>query len=295
MDQQMKSHNKIKELALSVSPNVWLQIATLTIAFIIVYSHTITKLIHDWSIDDNFSHGFLVPFIAAFLIWHHREYLNANNYRPNYFGFFVIFLGMALHIAGNIGAELFTMRFSIIITLMGIILVLFGTENFKKTYIPLCYLVLMIPIPAILWNKIAFPLQLFAANLSATVITFIHIPVFREGNILHLSNTSLEVVDACSGLRSLTTMIALSAALAYIIPLKTIGKWILFFSAIPIAVAINILRLTITAMMAKYIGPETAQGFLHEMSGMIMFALGLILLFLTYRLLSWFKIFNSHA
>lgn len=269
------------------------QISVLTLAFAFLFNHTIAKLIKDWSTDDNFSHGFLVPFIAGYMIWHNREQLTRLNIKTNHWGYLVIAMGMALHIVGNVGAELFTMRFSILITLAGLTILLFGSEIFKTIMVPICYLVLMIPIPAIIWNNIAFPLQLFAAKLSSGIIAFLGIAILREGNVLHLANTSLEVVDACSGLRSLTSMIALSAAFAYISNLKNFGKWILFLSAIPIAVAVNIVRLTVTAILARYYGPEIAQGFLHDLSGMVIFVVALILLYFTHSLLNKSSQFRS--
>ncbi|MGM0644736.1 MAG: exosortase/archaeosortase family protein [Thermodesulfobacteriota bacterium] len=266
----------------AVNKNTLVKFLILVSAFGAVYSHTISKLVKDWSIDPNFSHGFLIPVVALYMIWHNKESLQQIPARPVNSGILIIILGMLAHIAGNLGAELFVQRVSMLITLFGAVLFLHGFRMCKALLVPLFYLLLMIPIPSIIWNKIAFPLQLFAAARASEMIQLIGIPVFREGNILHLANTSLEVVDACSGIRSLTSLLALSGAFAYISPLKAVNKWILFLSAIPIAVAVNVFRLTVTACAAVWIGPETAHGFLHDMSGLIVFGAALVLLYLVF-------------
>jgi exosortase len=161
---------------------------------------------------------------------------------------------------------------------MGLVLFLCGTAWFKKSFIPLAYLVFMVPLPAVIWNRIAFPMQLFGSYLTEQAVYFIGIPIYREGNVLHLAETTLEVVAACSGLRSLVTLFALAGALAFFSKLSNWRKWILFFTAAPIAIFANIVRLTMTAILASYYGSEVAQGFLHDFSGLVIFVLGLSLL-----------------
>jgi exosortase len=267
-------------MTFNVKKNVIYQVLPLIIVSFFLYHKAIAKLISDWSVDPNFSHGFLIPFVALYMVWFKQHEISEIPHESSKAGLFVIILGMLIHVAGNVGSELFLMRFSMIITLSGIIIYFYGLKMFWKVAVPVAYLIMMIPIPSILWNKIAFPLQLFSANISSQAISLLNIPVFREGNILHLANTSLEVVDACSGIRSLTSLLALTGAFAFLAPFSNFKKWILFFSAIPIAVAVNVIRLTITGAMAAWISPETAHGFLHDMSGLIIFgaALGLVYL-----------------
>ncbi|SDT96679.1 exosortase/archaeosortase family protein [Desulfobacula phenolica] len=269
-------------MTLNIKKQLLFQVLPLILVFFFLYHKAIEKLISDWSVDPNFSHGFLIPFVALYMVWYKQHEILKVSHESSTTGVFIIILGMLIHIAGNVGAELFLMRFSMIITLTGIIIYYFGFKMFRKVMIPLAYLILMIPIPALIWNKIAFPLQLFSANIASQTITLLGIPVFREGNILHLANTSLEVVDACSGIRSLTSLLALTGAFAFLAPFGSIKKWILFFSAVPIAVAVNVIRLSITGAMAAWIGPETAHGFLHDMSGLIMFFAALILVYIVF-------------
>ncbi len=263
-----------------------IQIGMIAASFICLYVNTFAMLIADWKTDDDFSHGFLIPIISGYLIWINRAKLTAVRIQPSSWGIAVICFALILYVAGILGAELFIQRSSMIVCLMGISLYLFGWKITKQVSFPLVYLFFMIPIPAIIWNQIAFPMQLMAAKLSASVIQLLGIAVLREGNILHLSNTSLEVVNACSGLRSLTALLALSAAFAYLSNLKLLSKWILFLSAAPIAIIVNIVRLTFTSILVDSYGSGILSGLVHELTGVMIFGIALISLWGCYQALS---------
>lgn len=260
-------------------------IALLALCFAALYHDVIAKMVQDWLIDDNYSHGFLIPPIAAYLIWQKRDGLSKALASPSNMGLLFLTGGLLLFLVGKLGAELFTMRFSMLIVIWSLVVFMAGWQMGRQTFIPIAYLGFMIPLPAIIWNQIAFPLKLFATALAANAIGLIGIPIFREGNVLHLATTTLEVVDACSGLRSLTSLLALSGAFALITQHSFIKKWILFLSAVPIAILVNIIRLIGTAALAHKYGEKVAQGFLHEFSGLVIFVLAILFLYLVHLLL----------
>jgi len=265
--------------------SIGIPVALLAACFAALYHDVIAKMVKDWMIDDNYSHGFLIPPIAGYLIWQKRNELSKASGSPSNIGLLFLAGGLLVFVVGKLGAELFTMRFSMLIVVWSLILFMAGWRIGRQTFIPISYLGFMIPLPAIIWNQIAFPLKLFATALAANAISLIGIPIFREGNILHLSNTTLEVVDACSGLRSLASLLALSGAFALITQHSFVKKWILFLSAVPIAILVNIIRLTGTAALAHKYGEKVAQGFLHEFSGIIIFVLAILFLYLVHVLL----------
>jgi len=265
----------------------YLPVLIVIASFLALYHHVLLKLIHDWEADANYSHGFLVPLVSVYLIWLKLRENRDLPVKPHNSGLILLFCSTLFYIVAFTGAELFTMRFSMILVILSAIVYMAGWSWFKALLIPVLYLVFMIPLPAIIWNKIAFPLKLLATGIAVNVIQAIGITVYGEGNIIHLPNTTLEVVDACSGLRSLTSLLALSAAFSLVIDLSRLKKLVLFLSAVPIAIAANIFRLTLTAVLAKKYGPQVAEGFLHELSGILVFIIALVLLYLLSKLMSF--------
>ena len=263
------------------------QIITLGILVLVLYYSVLVELVHDWVIDENYSHGFLIPLVSAFFIWRKRDRLRARQRKSNGIGLAVLILGLLLFIVASIGAEFFTQRLSLLLVIGGLLLYLGGRKITGDLFFPLLYLVFMIPVPYVLYYSVSFPLELLASRLTTAAVSLLGIPIIREGNILHLQNTTLQVVDACSGLRSLLSLSALSAALAYATQRTLVKGIILFLAAVPVAIGANILRLSLTAILASLYGEQVAQGFLHQFSGVAVFAFAVVSLSLIGAILRW--------
>lgn len=257
----------------------------LTIA---TYFQTILILIHSWYSDSNYSHGFLIPFISGYLLWQKKEALRKIPININDAGFLIIISGLAIYIVGTAAAEYFSVHLSLIIVLSGIMLLCFGFPFVKHIAFPLLFLLFMIPLPYVIYYSVSFPLQLLSTKIAGAILHLVGFPVLQSGNILYLQNCTLEVVEACSGLRSLMTLAALGGLLAYTTQKSVYAQIILFLLTIPIAIGANIIRLIITATGSILISTDFAAGFLHEVSGLIIFVTGFILLGLSAMILKTF-------
>lgn len=269
----------------AVQPPSLVTMSVVLAALLFLYFPFLQTLVADWGTNDDYSHGYFIPALTIYFIYTRRDQLRRTPIVPSNYGLAVIIVGLGQLILAKIGAEFFLQRTSLIVVLLGLVLFFYGWRYLSILFVPIAYLLFMVPLPAILWNTISFPMQLFASYLTEKVVYFIGIPIFREGNILHLAETTLEVVAACSGLRSLVTMFALSAALAFLSSLPNWKKLLLFAAAMPIAVIANIARLSFTAILASQYGSQMAQGFLHEFSGIAVFFFGLGLLLIVNKLL----------
>jgi exosortase A len=253
------------------------------VGLLVVYLPMFRKLVYDWGHDDNYSHGFLIVPIALYLVWERRDKLRAARPSPAIAGLVLVLASLAVLVAGDLGAELFLTRVSLLGVLAGGVLFLYGWQHLLALFFPIAFLLLMIPIPSIIFNQIAFPLQLLASRFGEVVLRTLDIPVLREGNVITLANTQLEVAEACSGIRSLISLLTLGIVYGYFTDTRVGVRLAIALATIPVAIVANGLRVAGTGVAAYYYGEEAAQGFFHEFSGWVIFVVSLIMVFLIHR------------
>ena len=259
---------------------VWYKILFLSIPVLFIYHDILYEMGLDWWRDENYSHGFLIPIVSLYLIAKKWDSLKKNSISPSWWGPAVLAWGLFVLIIGVAGAELFTMRISFIFVIMGLILCLFGKEVLKSLSFPIFFLVFMIPLPYIVYNSLTLPLKIIASKLAVYFLSPLGIPVFREGSIIYFPEMTLEVVEACSGIRSLMALIALGTLFSYFFQSSLLRRILLVSSTIPIAILANALRITITGVLAFYLGLKVAHGFFHYLSGWLVFLIAFVCLIL---------------
>ena len=249
------------------------QLVVLCLLVGLLYYRILGDLVSNWYHDPNFSHGFLIPLFSGFVFWQRRRQIAALPANPAGFGLVVIAMALAELIVGVLGAELFLSRSSFILLLAGFLIYFLGWNHFRGLLFPWACLFLAIPIPAIIFNQITFPLQLLASKLGASILPFLGVPVLREGNILQLPALSLEVAEACSGIRSLLSLGTLAIIYGYFLEPSAWRRLGLVAAALPIAVAANSLRVVATGLLVQYWDPHKAEGFFHSFESLMIFLL----------------------
>jgi exosortase len=250
------------------------------------YAPAIQSMVGEWSSNEDMGHGFFVPVIAVYILWQQKDELIATPVKPNWWGLLIVLLGAAQSVVATLGIELFLSRSALIVTLIGAVLLAGGTALLKKTAFPLFLLCFMVPLPALIFNYLTFPLQILASQLAEISLRLIDIPVVRTGNILELPSGPLSVVEACSGIRSLLSLTFLSLVYGYFFEKRSSLRVFLFLATIPIAIVANAGRVTITGVLSQ-INPELAKGFFHESTGWVIFMLALGILLLFHRAARW--------
>lgn len=290
-------------MSVQATKKLWQGIA-ISFAIVFAYATVLVRLVHDWWYDENYSHGLLIPFIIGYILWTQREKLASVPVKSSTFlGGAAIILGLFGLWIGVAGAELYAQRLSLMLLLAGTVVYFWGVRLLQFLLVPFGLLFLALPIPAIIFNNIAFPLQLFASRCAVWSMNLLGIPVLRQGNVIELKPLNsvgikkLEVVEACSGIRSLMTLITLAVVFAYFTHspsdepptsgkrfswLRSYWFWrstIIVISAVPIAILTNAFRVSGTGILAHYYGTEVADGFFHSFSGWAIYVVAFILLF----------------
>ena len=271
-----------------ISPSIpYWQLLVLAALALWLYASTLFHLVGQWWHDPNFSHGFFVPLFSAFVVWQERDRLSRIPVSPSWTGAFVLLLAMATLIVGQTGAELFLTRFSLLLLLAGIIILFLGWPFFRALFFPWAFLILMIPIPTILFNQITFPLQLLASRVAAAILPIFGVPILREGNVINLPSMALEVAEACSGIRSLMSLITLAVIYGYLMEKRISVRWILALASVPIAVAANSVRIIGTGLLVQYWDPDKAEGYFHASWGWLIFVISLLMLYALHLAIRW--------
>ena len=264
----------------------WVVWCTILLSLLVLlYASVLKLLVAQWWTDPNYGHGFFVPLFSGYILWHQRERWTKSEIEPSNFGLLVMLGAVALLFIGSLGAELFTSRFSLLVLIAGIILFLAGWKMLRAVVFPLAFLIFMIPIPVIIYNQITFPLQLIASRLATVWLELVGVPVLRDGNVLVLSNFSLEVAEACSGIRSLMSLIALAVAYGHLAEPRRWVRYALVVLMVPSAIVTNAMRIMGAGVLAHKFGPQAAEGFLHQFSGWVVFLATLVLIFLSHWIL----------
>jgi len=260
------------------------QIAFLVLLVGWLYASILFHLGKQWVSDDNFSHGFFVPAFSLFVLWQDRALIASRARQSSFWGLPIIVLALLVLVVGVLGAELFLSRVSLLLLIAGLVIFFCGWNFFRGVLFPWAVLILMIPIPVIVFTEITFPLQILASKVAAFLLPLAGVPVLREGNVIYLPAMALEVAEACSGIRSLLSLVTLAIIYGYLVEKRIWVRIALAAASVPIAVAANSLRIVGTGLLVQYWDPDKAEGFFHTFSGWLVFVVSLVMLFLLHRL-----------
>ncbi len=267
----------------------WSRVALLAPVFALIlaplYASTLPALVTQWWADANYSHGFLVPLFSAFLVWRQRARLSALTPSGSVLGLPVLLAGTGLLVLGDFGSENFLTRSSLLVILAGLVLFHLGPHVFRIILVPLGFLFFMIPLPGVVFYAVTAPLQRLAAAQAAWALDVLGVPVLLDGNVIQLSQITLGVTEACSGIRSLVSLLAAAVAGAYLLIPSGWARAVLVATAVLITILANAGRVVATGLIAQCFGVEYAGSFFHEFAGMVVYLLALAGLVGVYHLI----------
>lgn len=270
-----------------LSPTACWRAGALAACVLMIYAPVLSHLAGQWWDEPDYSHGFLVPLFSAFLLWRRRDALRQVTLRPSWTGMPILCASLCVLIAGSLGAELFLQRISLLGVITGLVVWCWGWRMARAAAFPIALLLLMIPLPGVVYYQLVFPLQIMASELATRFLHAINLfPVLREGNILVLPSNRLEVAEACSGLRSVLSLLTITVIYAYLAEQNNFTRWILCLLVLPIAVFGNAGRVVFAAISSELAGASTVEGWAHFLSGLFLFFFSTLLLLLCHALIT---------
>lgn len=273
-------------------PLFWLKIAITVGLIAALYSFILPDLAWEWWTVDSSSYGMLIPPIALYLLWIRRETIFAIPPRPDGRGLAIVGAACLVFLLGQLAAEFFLARISFVILLAGLTWTFWGVTRLRAMAFPFVLLLTMVPLPGLVYNSVAAPLQLLASSAATDIAQALGVSIYRDGNIIHLATTSLGVAEACSGLNSLSSLVVGSLLLGYLEDASIAGRILLTLLSVPLAIAVNVVRVAGTALLADY-RPEFAMGFYHMFSGWLIFVIGFVMLWVLGKLI--FRLTGTHS
>ena len=248
-----------------------LVIVTSFIVLILAFSSALLELVNRWNLQEEYSHGYLIPVVAAWLLWMRRDALRASVGQPSAVGLGLILLAMVMNLVGNLSAIFILSQVGFVLSLYGLVLSIGGYSLLRAAFIPIAYLLFAIPLPYFIDAALTLRLQLISSELGVFFIRLFQIPVYLDGNIIDMGIYKLQVVEACSGLRYLYPLFSLSFLAAYLFRAPLWQRTIVFLSSIPIAIGMNGLRIGIVGFLVNGWGTAMAEGALHFFEGWVVF------------------------
>lgn len=259
--------------------SAWIKAGLIVGLISVLYVEVLPDLAAEWWTEPASSYGMLIPPLAFYVAWLQRSAVLALPSRPQLGGVWIIGCSCLVFLGGRLSAEFFLSRISFVLLLAGLVWTFWGWARFRMLSFPFILLATMVPLPAVIYNQVAAPLQLFASSMATGLAQFLGVSIYQEGNIIHLANISLGVAEACSGLQSLSAMVVASLLLGFLENASLAGRILLLLLSVPLAIAVNVLRVTGTAVLADH-AQEFAMGFYHLFSGWLVFLMGFGLLWL---------------
>jgi exosortase len=270
----------------NASTLLWLQTFILVGLLAVLYVRVLVDMANDWWTEPSLSQGMLIPPLALYIAWARRELTLAQPAVPQNRGLWLIALSCMVFLLGKLSAEFFLPRISFVMLIAGLVWTFWGYARLRTLVFPLLLLSTMVPLPVIVYNAVSAPLQLFASDVATNLAQLLGVAVYRDGNIIHLAHISLGVEEACSGLNSLSALMVVSLLIGYLVCHSVIVRVILFALSIPLSIAVNVLRVTGTAIIADY-HEEFALGFYHSFTGWLVFIGGFAILYMFAKGLNW--------